>query len=119
MKQTCNEEYWKIGIKSDSNPPCGREFDDYHQSTQCPHNPLPDKLTDAQLDSLWEMIKTEDATPDQSKMEVGNPYRYLPKATRDIKKGEIIEASDLEWPPEVKGGFWRKITKEEEEADKW
>lgn len=60
-----------------------------------------------------------DSNSDQSRMAVGNPYRYLPKATRDIKAGEIIEASDLVWPQGINGGFWRKITKEEEDADTW
>lgn len=55
----------------------------------------------------------------QAAMAPGNPYRYMPKATRDIKKGEIVEAADLEWPPEIQGGFWRKISKEEEESDTW
>jgi hypothetical protein len=47
MIQVCNDEYWK-GLENirDRNPeaPCGRTFDDFDQSTQCPHEHFPPNL---------------------------------------------------------------------------
>jgi hypothetical protein len=53
MKRKCDEEDIKF-LKSLMPPeaPCGREYDDLTHSTQCPHDPLPPKLTDEQLEAM-------------------------------------------------------------------
>lgn len=39
---------------------CGLIYDDAECSTICPHEPLPKKLTEAQLQEFWDFIKKED-----------------------------------------------------------
>lgn len=49
MIQTCNAVYWqhmgsllaRNGDPENPGQPCGKTFDDFEQSTLCPHEPLP------------------------------------------------------------------------------
>lgn len=58
MKQICNADYWR-GLEklASTEAPCGREFEDVEQSTQCPHNALPPKMT---LEELEELVEEAD-----------------------------------------------------------
>lgn len=56
MIQTCNAAYWehmqpvlaRNGDPENLGQPCGKTFDDFEQSTLCPHDPLPPPNPDVQ-----------------------------------------------------------------------
>lgn len=53
MKQKCDENYWKGMEKNNvAGVPCGKDFDDLEQSTQCPHEYLPPAMTLEDLEEL-------------------------------------------------------------------
>jgi hypothetical protein len=57
MKQKCNSDYWQyMESMKPAGAPCGADFDDYYQSTICPHDSLPPQLSESQLKQLYNEV---------------------------------------------------------------
>jgi hypothetical protein len=58
MKRHCNEDDWRF-MSSIKPPeaPCGKEYDDETNSTICPHEALPPKLSEEELQARWKKLE--------------------------------------------------------------
>jgi hypothetical protein len=57
MRRTCNAEdikYHQSMMPPEA--PCGRTYDDLTHLTVCPHDPLPPKLSEAELQELFDAL---------------------------------------------------------------
>ena len=63
MLRTCTDEDIKW-VRSMMPPeaPCGRTYDDVTHSTICPHEPLPPKLSEEELNRLLEKLEQEESS---------------------------------------------------------
>ena len=65
MKRICTEDDIRFH-KSLMPPeaPCGRTYDDMTHLTTCPHNPLPRKLTEEELQDLFDQVNNKKENPE-------------------------------------------------------
>lgn len=58
MIVTCDAERWEYvgSLIKDHDEPCGKTFDDAECSTICPHDPLPPKLSEKELQELFDKV---------------------------------------------------------------
>lgn len=61
MRVTCNEDHFKYMPQyRPATGPCGETYNDTFRSTLCPHDELPPKLTQAELEELYVKLNPDD-----------------------------------------------------------
>lgn len=66
MIVTCDSERWSYvglivqgALGDDTALPCGRTFEDVTHSTICPHEPLPPRMSEEELQEVFNKLNTE------------------------------------------------------------